>query len=204
MKGKNMVQSFSENRDATRFDHFSPLHVNDLKSGKIFEARMSNYSDDGIYFESDAFFQKGTKIYISMQNSPYAQSSDVLEYVNGEVIWRKYLKRSFYNYGYGIQLVIDSGTQDTETNYPKAKDLRKHSRKAYFQNILFSTPDGLHTGSTKNISASGVFIATKKELKVGEQLKLNLPLKTGKSAEIIGQIVWANKEGFGLKFKKVK
>jgi len=95
-----MVPPFSEDRDAKRFDHFSPLHVNDLKSGEIYEARMSNYSDSGIYFESDGFFQKGINIYISMQNSPYAQTFGVLEFLYGQVMWRKYLKRSFLKYGY--------------------------------------------------------------------------------------------------------
>lgn len=199
-----MVPPFSEDRDAKRFDHFSPLHVNDLKSGEIYDARMSNYSDSGIYFESDGFFQKGINIYISMQNSPYAQTSGVLEFLYGQVMWRKNLKRSFLKYGYGIQLVIDSSKEGSETNDQQVKELRKHSRKLYFQNILYSTQKGLHTGITKNISESGAFIATEENLSVGQQLKLSLPRKKGKSALIIGQIVWLNKEGFGLKFQKVK
>jgi hypothetical protein len=199
-----MVQPFSEDRDAKRFDHFSLLHVNGLKSGEIYEARMSNYSDSGIYFESDGFFQKGINIYISMQNSPYAQTSGVLEFLFGQVMWRKNLKRSFLKYGYGIQLVFDSSKADSETNDTQVKELRKHSRKPYFQDILCKSSKELHTGRTKNISPSGVFIATKENLSVGQQLKLSLPRKKGKSALIIGQIVWLNEEGFGLKFKKVK
>jgi Tfp pilus assembly protein PilZ len=199
-----MAEPYSEDRDETRFDHNSPLQVKDLGSGAIYEARMQNYSNGGIYFESDGLLQKGTKIYICMQNSPYAQSSGVLEYYTGEVMWRKILKRSFFNYGYGIQLVFVSGKEDLKTNDPKAKDLRKNSRKLYFQNILYRTQKGLHTGKTKNISASGAFIATEEKLKVGQQLKLSLPVKNGKTAEILGQIVWLNEEGFGLKFQKVK
>lgn len=198
------MHPYSEDRDDTRFDHFSPLHVNDLKSGELYEARMSNYSHNGIYFESDGLFQKGTKIYISMQNSPYAKSPDVLEYVYGEVMWRKGLKRSFFKYGYGIQLVTVSIKEGSETNNSQEQELRKHSRKPYFHNILFSTQKGLHTGRTKNFSASGVFIATEENLRVGQQLKLSLPLEKGKSAVIKGQIVWKNEEGFGLKFHRVK
>jgi hypothetical protein len=33
---------------------------------------------------------------------------------------------------------------------------------------------------------------------------LNLPLKKGKMVGTVGQIVWVNDEGFGLKFIKVK
>ena len=91
-----MAIPFSEDRDDTRFDHISPLQVKDLSSGKIYEARMQNHSHGGIYFESDGLLQKGAKIYICMQNSPYPQSSGVLEYYTGKVMWRKYLKRSSF------------------------------------------------------------------------------------------------------------
>jgi hypothetical protein len=101
-----MLPPFSEDREAKRFDHFSLPHVNDLKSGEIYEARMSNYSDRGIYFESDGFFQKGINIYISMQNSPYAQISGVLEFLYGQVMWRKSLKRSFLKYGYHFKSLM--------------------------------------------------------------------------------------------------
>ena len=184
-----MVQPNLEDREEPRFDHYSPLQVRDLKSGEIYEARMRNYSNGGIYFESDGLFQKGTKIYISMQNSPYADSSGVLEYHTGEVMWRNDLKRSFFNYGYGIQLGSDS---------------RKHSRMTYFKNLQFRTRKGIHEGKTKNISTSGIFIATEEKLEVGQLIRFSLPLAKDKTAEIIGQIVWANKEGFGLKFQKVK
>jgi len=199
-----MVQPYSEDRDEPRFDHTSPLQVKDLGSGKIYEARMQNYSNGGIYFESDGLFEKGTKIYVCMQNSPYADSSGVLEYRTGEVMWRNDLKRSFFKHGYGIQLGCVSNNEDSQTNTPQINELRKHSRKPYSQNILYSTQSGLHTGRTKNFSASGVFIATEENFRVGQQLKLSLPLKKGKSVVMKGQIVWKNEEGFGLKLQKVK
>ena len=200
-----MAIPFSEHRDDPRFDHHSPLQIKDLSSGEIHEARMQNFSDGGIYFESDGLVQKGTKIYICMQNSPYAQSSGVLEYFTGEVIWRKYLKRSFFNYGYGIQLSTDSSKEELVFNHTKeTKESRKHPRKPFFRDIRFGTKKGIFKASTKNISATGVFVASREKLEVGQQLKLSLPLKKGKSTDIIGQIVWLNEEGFGLKFQKIK
>lgn len=195
---------YSEDRDDTRFDHISSLRVKDLRSGEVYEAKMLNYSNGGINFESNSLLQKGAKIYICMQNSPYAQSSGVLEYYIGEIMWRKYLKRSFFDYGYGIQLVSGSSNQDLDSNRARVeKDSRRHPRKSIFQNIRFDTDKGIFKGRTKNINASGVFIATEEKLEVGQSLKLNLPLK-GKIAEITGQIVWLNKEGFGIKFKRIK
>ena len=200
-----MAIPYAEDRDAPRFGHHSPLQIKDLSSGEIHEARMQNFSNGGIYFESDGLFQKGTKIYISMQHSPYAQSSDVLEYCTGEVVWRKYLKRSFFNYGYGIQLITDSSSEELVFNHTKkTKESRKHPRKPFFRDIRFGTRKGIFKACTKNISATGICVASKEKLEVGQQLKLSLPLKKSKSADVIGQIVWINEEGFGLKFQKIK
>jgi Tfp pilus assembly protein PilZ len=198
-----MAQPYSEDRDEARLDHTSPLQVQDLGTGKTHEARMQNFSNGGIYFESDGLFEKGTQIYISVKNSPYAQSSGVLEYYTGEVMWRKYLKRSFFNYGYGVQLVCGSLRQDLESNDPKVKESRRHPRKPFFRKIRFGTKKGVYAGSTKNISSAGAFIATDEKLEVGQSLMLNLPFK-GKTVEILGKIVWLNEEGFGLKFQKIK
>jgi len=192
-----------ENRKKPRFTHISPLQVKDLKTGQIYEARMFNYSDSGIYFESNVDFKKGTKIYISIQNSPFSCSSGVLKYYKGEVRWRKYLKRSFFNYGYGIQLFSDSNNSRTESNSAETKkDLRKHSRKPFFRSIKFSDDLGAFNGTTKNISPSGMFIATEEKLEVGKILKLSFPHK-GQIIKVIGQVVWINDEGFGLKFKRM-
>jgi Tfp pilus assembly protein PilZ len=193
----------SENRHAPRFAHNSPLQVKDLKTGQIYEARMFNFSQSGIYFESDIVFHKGSSIYICIQNSPYSLSSGVLEYYNGKIMWRKNLKRSFFSYGYGIQLASDSNKQNLDSKSTKnTKDSRRHPRKPFFRTVQFGNHTGFFKGSTKNISASGVFIATEEKLKVGQVIKLDLPMK-GKAAKIIGQIAWLNEEGFGLKFKKI-
>ena len=198
-----MALQFPEDRDDTRFGHISPIQVKDLRSGRMYEARMLNHSGGGIYFESDGIFQKGTKIYICMQNSPYSQSSGVLEYSAGKVMWRKDLEDSPYYFGYGVQLLSGLNEQEYESNGQIVNESRKHSRVPYNKNVLFSTQKGTHAGRTKNISSQGLFIATEENLEVGQSLKLNLPLKNDKTAEILGQIVWLNEEGLGLKFKKI-
>ena len=199
-----MIEKF-ERRDAVRTDHISPIQVKDLKSGEIYEASMINYSYSGIYFESDGFFDKGTPIYIGIHNSPYSLASHVFDYYKGEVMWRKDLKRSPAKYGYGIELASDSGKQDIDFNDEKmATDSRKHPRKPFFRTMRFGTPRGIFKGTTKNISASGVFIATEEKLEIGRLIKLNLPLKAGKTKKIIGEVVWVTKGGLGLKFTKIK
>ena len=196
---------YSEDRDDTRFDHISPLQVKDLSSGKMHEARMRNHSNGGIYFESDGLLQKGAKIYICMQNSPCPQSSGVLEYYTGKVMWRKYLKRSFFYYGYGVQMVSGISKQDMHSNDDKkGNGSRKHPRKPFSRTIGLGTKNKeIFKGRTKDISASGVFISAEAKLELGQELKLILPFK-GKKVKIEGQIAWLNEEGFGLKFKKIK
>ena len=199
-----MALQYPEDRDDTRFGHISQLQVKDWSSGKIYEARMQNHSNGGIYFESDGVFQKGAKIYICMQNSPYKQTSGLLEYYAGRVMWQKDLKESSYYFGYGVQLVSGLRKQDMHSNDDKkGKDLRKHPRKPFSRTIRLGTHNGIIKGKTKNISDSGVFISAEANLEVAQELRLILPIK-GKKVKIVGQIVWLNDEGFGLKFKKIK
>ena len=103
----------SEERDETRFEHYSPLQVKDLGSGETYEARLLNYSNSGIKFESNGAFEPGAKIYICIQKSPYKHAPGILEYFFGEVMWRKNLNQAFAKYGYGIQLVSRSNSKDS-------------------------------------------------------------------------------------------
>ena len=85
-----------ERRKSVRIAQTSALKVEDLKSGKIYNAGMFNYSKNGIYFESDSLLNPGEQIYIGIQDSPYAPISDVLEYYRAEIMWRKKLKDSYF------------------------------------------------------------------------------------------------------------
>jgi Tfp pilus assembly protein PilZ len=193
-----------ENRKSTRFNHTSSLQVKDLQSGKIHNARMCNYSKEGVYFESDSVLNPGMQVYIGIQNSPYASLPDVLEYHRAEIMWRRKLKRSFYQFGYGIKLGSLDNKQTLNSNdIKRAKNSRKHFRKPYKQSTMFSTQNGIFEGTTKNISSSGVFVMSKKTFEVGQTLTLALQYKDGKDVKINGEIVWTNDEGFGLKFLSI-
>jgi hypothetical protein len=190
-----------ENRKSTRISHTSSLQVKDLQSGKIHNARMINYSREGVYFESDSVLNPGMQVYIGIQNSPYASLPDVLEYRRAEIMWRRKLKRSFYRFGYGVKLGFLDNKQILKSNdIKRTKKSRKHSRKPYKQSTMFSTQNGIFEGTTKNISSSGVFVTSKKAFEIGQTLTLALQYKDGKNVKINGEIVWTNDEGFGLKF----
>ena len=193
-----------ENRDTARIDHISSVQVKDLASGKIHRARMSNYSKEGVYFESDSVLNPGTQIYIGIQNSPYASLPDVLEYHQAQIMWRKTLKRSYFRFGYGIKLASLANKQDLQLNDKKeTKDLRKHPRRPYDQFTLFTTQNGIFEGSINNISSSGIFLTSKNTFEVGQILTLVLPCKNGKDIKVKGEIVWTSDRGFGVKFLSV-
>jgi hypothetical protein len=199
-----MVDNFDD-RGAKRTAYITPLQVKDLRSGDIYEAKMLDYSDDGISFASDGFFEKGTALYFGILYPPHYFTSRVFEYYKGEVMRRKDLKRSSFSYEYGIQLVSESSKQELNSNGAKTtKESRNHPRRPFCRPLRFGTQKEIYNGSTKNISASGVFIAANEKFEVGQLIKLNLPLKKGKMVRTVGQIIWINDEGFGLKFIEIK
>ncbi len=199
-----MVDNF-DGRGAKRTAYLTPLQIKDLRSGDIYEAKMVDYSDGGVSFASDGFFEKGAPLYFGILYPPHYLTSRVFEYYRGEVMWRKDLKRSPFSYGYGVQLVSESSKQESNSNDAKTtKESRNHPRRPFFRPLRFGTQKEIYNGSTKNISASGVFIVANEKLEVGQLLKLNLPLKKGKMVRTVGQIIWINDEGFGLKFIEIK
>jgi PilZ domain len=199
-----MVDHFDD-RGAKRTAYITPLQVMDLRSGELYEARMLDYSDGGISFASDALFEKGTPLYFGILYPPNYFTSRIFEYYKGKVVRRTDLKRSPFSYGYGIQLVSKSSMQESNTNDAKTtKESRNHPRRPFSRPLRFGTQEEIYTGSAKNISASGIFIAASEKLEVGQLLKMNLPLKKGKMAKTVGQIMWINDEGFGLKFIEIK
>jgi hypothetical protein len=199
-----MVDNFDD-RGAKRISLTTPLQVTDLTSGDIFEAKMLDYSENGISFASDGFFEKDTPLFFGILYPPDYVTSRILEYYKGTVMWRKDSKQSPLSYEYGIQLVSESGRQDSTAKDAKTtKESRNHPRRPFARPLRFGIEKDTYNGSTKNISASGIFIATNEKLKVGQLLQLNLPLKKGEMVGIVGQIVWINDEGFGLKFRKIK
>ena len=183
----------------------TPLQVTDLTSGDIFEAKMLDYSENGISFASDGFFEKDTPLFFAILYPPDYVTSRILEYYKGTVMWRKDSKQSPLSYEYGIQLVSESGRQNSNVKDAKTtKESRNHPRRPFCRPLRFGTQKEIYNGITKNISASGVFIAANEKLEVGQLLKLNLPLKKGKMVRTVGQIIWINDEGFGLKFIEIK
>lgn len=87
-------------------------------------------------------------------------------------------------------------------NSKKNIDKRMKLRKPYSGHIFFSAKNGFTEGRLKNYSRSGLFIESTASVSVGEIITIALPYLNGKHTKCRGQIIWRNKEGFGIELFK--
>jgi Tfp pilus assembly protein PilZ len=194
-----------ENRNNARIKYKSPVTIENLKAGIIYQARMLDFSKHGLYFETDSLLRLGDDVFIGIEYSPYADSHDTYECMRAKIMWRRELPTSFFKYGYGVKYSIDYDKQKSRSgNLKIVEDQRKHTRKRYSRPIIFATQNKILNGITKNISPSGVFIETHHRIEVGQIVTLVVPLKNAKNARIKSEVVWAGPEGFGVKFLHIK
>jgi Tfp pilus assembly protein PilZ len=194
-----------ENRDHARIKYKSPVTIENLKAGIIYQARMLNFSKHGLYFETDSLLDLGDEVFIGIEYSPYADSQDTYECVRAKIMWRRELPTSFFKYGYGVKYSIDYDKQKLRNDSLKiVEDQRKHARKRYSKRILFSSRNKILSGITKDISPSGVFIETRNRLDVGQTVTLVVPLKNNIKAKILSEVIWDSPDGFGVKFLRIK
>jgi Tfp pilus assembly protein PilZ len=194
-----------ENRDNARIKHKSPVTIENLKAGIIFQARMLDFSKHGLYFETDSLLRLGEEVFIGIEYSPYSDSHDTYECVRAKIMWRRELPTSFFKFGYGVKYSVAYDKQRSQNrNLKIVEDQRKHRRKPYSKSIACATKNQLFKGITKDISPAGVFIETDLALQAGQTITLAIPLRKAKTARIKGKVVWSNQDGFGVKFLRVK
>ena len=80
---------------------------------------------------------------------------------------------------------------------------RIEPRTPYSGQIFFSTENGFYEGQLKNYSQHGLFIETGISLPVGEMITVALPYLDVAADKCKAQIMWSNKDGFGVElFRK--
>jgi hypothetical protein len=96
------MRTNSENRDCARFCYEIPVVIEECGTGVHFDARMYNYSLQGMYFESDHSLLSGTRVNVWLSNFPGSSSPDISF---AEVRWSEEITGAvvLYNYGVGIQ-----------------------------------------------------------------------------------------------------
>ena len=197
----------NEQRDNARLTHVSPISIKDIKTGATFSARMFNFSDTGIYFESDSMIDADTEVYLGIQETPFKDGPSDYNCYRAIMAWRKDLPEdSHFFYGYGLKFVSGQNSKkDGDGNgagdFPP-KYNRKQPRRPFMRRIKLSNENGVHNGMTSDISLSGVFVKSDTKFRTGQLITLAIPDKDGKEVIVRGEVVWSNKDGFGVKFMK--
>ena len=94
----------NDQRANERFNHETPLVIENCDSGTFSYGRMYNYSKGGIYFESDTPFQTGTRVRFDIEKSKI--DLDAAQYV-AEVKWCAEISAAVVLYDYGIGVEFD-------------------------------------------------------------------------------------------------
>ena len=196
------MNSNPEKRDNTRFDYQAPIVLEDAKFGILQGARMFNYSDFGLYFETDHFLAPGTDIYIGIPDSPYTPDPDVYERYHTEIKWRKPLKESSFYYGYGVRFL---GRDPLDRPIERGIESRRYQRKSCSLYIKYAVQNQIYPGEVKNISLGGVFFKTNENdgLDVGQQFRLAIPNRQkGNVIKRHARVIWSSHNGFGVEFQR--
>jgi len=197
------MSSNLENRDKTRFEHEAAVTLENNKIGAQYSARMYNYSNYGLYIETDHRLEPETEICIGIANSPFAFQPDEYESFRCAIKWRRTLKRSAYYYGYGIEIIEKiSSTDNDEDPYAGA---REHPRVNYVTPVKYESDNRTYQGTTENVSKGGVYIKTRDPVAVGQTVRIDIPTKKkGKIKRLTGKVTWSDRTGFGAQFVRSK
>jgi len=196
------METNPERRDKTRFVHESKITLENSEIGVQRGSMMYDFSNKGIYFETDTRLEQETEFRIGINNSPFASEPDKFESYRGIVKWRKALKRSSYYYGYGAELIFEDAEDENRDQLPWS---RGNPRKTLSIPVKFEFENHTYEGTTENVSKEGVAVKTKDPVMVGQQVIVQIPLeKKDKIVRLNGKVSWSNRQGFGVKFLPAK
>ncbi|UCE52398.1 MAG: PilZ domain-containing protein [Desulfobacterales bacterium] len=209
-----MVDLISDRRDNKRYQYEAIIWHDNLLPGIFYAAKMCNLSKRGVYFESDQTLYPGEKIYIAKKIP--SSNNDTKECVKVEIKWRKDIKGSSFQYGYGARFINSSSTivksvdkadfhkqKQLDNDLKYKKDPREYQREDYRLEVVFRSKSRRYKGFITNISRSGTFIETHDKFSLGQIIRLFIPGdKTHKEFKLIGWVVRLNKNGIGIKFDR--
>jgi hypothetical protein len=157
--------------------------------------RLFNRSETGFYFESDRAYQPGTEVYIGMRESEADGAGADYRCVLGRVVWCRELGAdAHFFYGCGVRTI------DAPVASGPGREQRRQPRRTFNRTVHLSDADGAWKALAGDISATGVFVRSGKQPRVGRTLTLGIPTATGNTVVVRAKVMWSNAGGFGLKF----
>lgn len=198
-----MGQQFDK-RHHKRINQKTAVAIESLQTGINKSARMVNYSNDGLYFETDSLFQPGTEIFIGIENSPYCRPVAPECYL-AKIKWGKRLKNNPLAYGYGVKYVdIPCEKVQSQNDLEETNDIRKHPRKFCTKPATFRFENKSYDGLITDISRNGCFIKNRGFFESGQILNLVIPgTKIDEDNMLKVEIVRLSPSGVGVKFKSI-
>ena len=196
------MNKYLKNRDI-RIYYWTPITIQESGVYFLYEARLSNFSRSGIYFETDLLLYPGAKVYIVIQDTSHSLFSKDKGSFLVNIIWRKSFTESSFNYGYGAKLTLDEAPQESQINNDdEIKELRKSPRENSSKPTYIKFENKYYQGTIRDANRSGAFIVSGAKFSNGDELKF-VVFGTKKYALLKGEIVHSNLMGFGVKFKSV-
>jgi hypothetical protein len=192
-----------KNRRGSRIYYWTPITIQESGVYFLYRARLANYSMSGIYFETDLLLYPGAKVYVGIQDTSHRLFSEDHGSFLVNIIWRKPLTESSFNYGYGAKLTLGEAQKNSQINNDyEIKELRRNPRKFFSKPTYFTSENKYYKGAIRNISRNGVFIESEAKFSTGDELKFVVQ-GVNKYALLKGEIIHYNLTGFGVKFKSV-
>jgi Tfp pilus assembly protein PilZ len=208
------VELNTERRTHKRLKNKASVSHDILTLEIVHTGRIYNFSNSGLYLESNQTFYPGEEVYILMGNRPQLAEGDTQFFLCVEIIWHQNLQSSSYRYGYGAKLLETNDALARSMSTAKLEkktrqsgiidngiDSRKCHRRPSNKLFLFTHQNRRCKGYIKNISRSGALIETKNKLSLGKAIILAIPRrKSRKDIYLRGWIVRLNSNGGGVKF----
>jgi hypothetical protein len=113
IQASNGHMLMNDQRTSQRLNHETPLVIENCDSGTYSYGRMYNYSQGGIYFESDTPIQTGTRVRLEIEKSKIGLDAD---HYFAEVKWCAEITAAVVLYDYGIGAEFDSKTNPITGN----------------------------------------------------------------------------------------
>ena len=129
-----------ERRKHKRFKYEAIISHDIMSLEIIYSGRVHNFSNGGLYFESDQTLYQGEEIYIWTGNNPNLADSDTQILIAVEIMWHKDAPGSAFKYGYGAKLTnandafgkfIDKISTSVDKSYNK-KSKKRHEMVGTF------------------------------------------------------------------------
>ena len=194
----------TERRTELRQSYKIPISVQELDSVYIYRARMVNYSDKGMYIETDISFDNTNDLMVGIEDSkfkPLTVSQNSPMFYKAKILWKKHLADGFFDFGYGTQVNSIGVYQiPTDTDLPVLHESRKHTRKQCRKLIYFTWNNQYSKAFIDNIGSGGAFILTKDELNEKQTIRFVVPgTKYDKGMMLEGEVIYRNDKGAGIK-----